>query len=146
MSDLDEIRALVHSYADAVCRRDTEQWASNWTDDAVWDIGGGPSEGRDAVVRDWAAAMDNMRAVVHTVLNGTAVLDDDSGTGTGRWYFQEHVVPDGSTPGVLMAYYDDVYRRTADGWRFVSRLMTLLYIGPTDLSGHFPSPPARGAV
>lgn len=144
MSELDEIRALVHSYADAVCRRDIEQWGANFTDDAVWDIGGGPSEGRDAVVRDWGAAMDNMRAVVHTVLNGTATLDADAGVGTGRWYFQEHLVPAASTPGVLLAYYDDRYRHEAGGWRFASRLMTLLYLGPPDLSGHFPVPPARG--
>ncbi len=143
MSDIEDIRALVHSYADAVCRRDTEQWGANWTEDATWDIGGGPSEGRDAVVRDWVAAMNGMRAVVHTVLNGTAALDTDAGSGTGRWYFQEHVVPSGSTAGVLLAYYDDVYRLEADGWRFASRLMTLLYLGPTDLSGHFAVPPAR---
>lgn len=144
MSDIEDIRALVHSYADAVCRRDTDQWAANWTDDATWDIGGGASEGKDAVVADWVAAMDGMQSVVHTVSNGNATLDGDDGV--GRWYFQEHVVPAGSTPGMLLAYYDDVYRRVDDAWRFASRLMTLLYIGPTDMSGHFATAPGRGAA
>jgi hypothetical protein len=135
MTELDPIRTLVHSYADAVCRRDVEQWGANWTADATWDIGGGPSAGRDVIVRDWGTAMAGMRAVVHTVLNGDATLDGD--TGTGRWYFQEHVAPFGSAPALLLAYYDDVYRCEDGHWRFASRLMTLLYLGPPDLSGHF---------
>jgi len=139
VSDVEPIRALVHSYADAVCRRATDQWAGNWTDDAVWDIGGGRQQGRDQVVGSWVAAMQGMRAVVHMVLNGTATLDTD--TGTGRWYFQEHAVPEGSSPVLLLAYYDDEYRREPDGWRFSSRLMTLLYLGAPDLSGHFAGPP-----
>ena len=39
MSDEYEIRQLVEKYADAVCRRDRDDWASTWSDDSLWNLG-----------------------------------------------------------------------------------------------------------
>ena len=39
MSDDYEIRQLVEKYADAVCRRDKDDWSSTWCEDSLWNLG-----------------------------------------------------------------------------------------------------------
>ena len=38
MNDDYAIRQLVEKYADAVCRRHKEDWASTWSEDSIWDL------------------------------------------------------------------------------------------------------------
>ena len=84
------IEDLVHRYADAVVHRDEERWAATWAEDAVWELGrGNRVEGREAIAALWNSAMDGFAAVVQNVVNGTYELDDEAGTGTGRWYVIE---------------------------------------------------------
>ena len=68
-------------------------------------------------------------------LSSTATIDGDEAS--GRAYFVELNVPVDGDRRMLAAYYDDTYRRTADGWRFASRTLGRLYSGATDLSGTF---------
>lgn len=132
------IEDLVHRYADAVVRRDEEQWSLTWAPDAVWELGrGNRVEGRDAIVGFWNSAMDGFAAVVQNVLNGTYELDDAAGTGTGRWYVIEHWQHVDESRGLLLAHYDDRYTRTTDGWCFASRELVVQYAGPPDLSAPF---------
>ncbi len=134
----DAIEDLVHRYADAVVRRDVEQWASTWAPDAVWELGADRRvEGVEAIVALWSSAMDGFRAVVQNVVNGTATLDDEAGSGEGRWYIHEHWQRADDRRGILLAYYDDTYALTAAGWRFASRELRIQYRGPADLSGTF---------
>lgn len=144
----DAIEDLIHTYADAVVRRDVDQWASTWAEDAKWELGRGRAmEGREAIVAFWNKAMDGFNAVVQNVVNGTCDLDHDAGTGTGRWYIIEHwhrmpgAAAEGANVagdrGMLLAYYDDNYVRTDAGWLFASRELTPQYSGPPDLSGTF---------
>jgi len=143
----DDIEDLVHLYADAVVRRDADQWGATWAEDAVWELGKGRRmEGREAIVAFWNTAMDGFNAVVQTVLNGTCSLDGEVGTGTGRWYINEHFqrMPEdtdadaSSGPtGMLLAYYDDKYVRAGDRWLFTSRELIVQYAGPRDLSAPF---------
>jgi SnoaL-like domain len=134
----DDIEDLVHAYSDAVVRRDTEQWASTWAADAVWELGKGRRvEGRDNIVALWTAAMGGFAAVVQNTVNGTASLDEDAGTGTGRWYIIEHFQRADDTRGILLAYYDDAYVRIDGRWLFASRELVISYGGPPDLSGSF---------
>lgn len=51
------------------------------------------------------------------------VIDVDGDDGTGS---QHYVFIDQRTHEMRLAWYDDVYRRSADGWRFVSRSTTFL--------------------
>ena len=44
---VDPISMLVHTYADAVCTRNADQWGSTWTADAEWDMGQIKLSGRD---------------------------------------------------------------------------------------------------
>ena len=134
----DAIADLVHRYADAVVRRDPEQWGSTWAPDAVWDLGRGRRmEGRDAIREFWNAAMDGFQAVVQNVVNGAAELDEEAGTGTGRWYIMENFKRADGTPGILLAHYDDVYTRVDGEWLFTSRDLVVHYGGPPDLSADF---------
>lgn len=132
------IEDLVHRYADAVVRRDEAQWASTWAQDAVWELGQGRRvEGRDNIVALWNAAMNGFAAVIQNVVNGTASLDDDAATGSGRWYIIEHWQRADDSRGILLAYYDDSYVRVDDHWLFAGRELTIQYRGPADLSAPF---------
>lgn len=87
----DPIAHLQHMYADAVIRYDADQWGATWAPDARWELGAGRTvEGREAILNLWHSAMGNFHAVCQNVLNGTYELDEDAGTGTGRWYIIEH--------------------------------------------------------
>lgn len=134
----DPISNLVHSYADAVVRRDPAQWSSTWTQNAVWELGKGRRvEGRENILALWTSAMDGFAAVVQNVVNGTATLDLNTGTGTGRWYIIEHWQRADDSRGILLAYYDDTYVCVDDRWLFASRELVVQYGGPPDLSGVF---------
>ncbi len=136
-SDAIAVRELVHRYADAVVHRDEAQWKATWSDDAVWHIAGQELEGPEAIVAFWNEAMDRFAAVVQTVLNGEVALDAEAGTGSGRWYIQEHFQRAGGDVGILLAHYDDTYARTDGGWRFTGRQLAVHYGGPPDLSAPF---------
>ena len=132
------IEDLVHRYADAVVHRDQEQWGATWAPDAVWELGRGRRvEGREAIVALWNSAMDGFAAVVQNVVNGTYRLDEEAGTGSGRWYVIEHWMRADESRGILLAHYDDRYRRTDDGWCFAGRELVVQYGGPPDLSAPF---------
>lgn len=134
----DGIEDLVHRYSDAVVHRDAHQWASTWAPDGVWGLGGGRRmEGREAIVEHWRESMARYPVVVQTVTGGTADLDDDAGTGSGRWYVHEMARRDDGEGLVMAAHYDDTYVRLHGEWRFASRVLTIHYRGPADLSGTF---------
>ena len=136
----DHIEDLVHRYSDAVVHRDAPQWASTWAPDGVWDLGGGRLiEGREAIVEQWRESMARYPAVVQTVLNGAAELDEGAGSGSGRWYVQEVARRIDGEAAVMVAHYDDTYVRVDGNWRFASRKLSIHYRGPADLSGTFQS-------
>ncbi len=126
-----EIRNLVSRYADAVCRRDADQWIGTWAEGCHWDLGGGRvTEGRAATLGLWTTSMARYPFVAQLVLNGIVHVDGDAAT--GRWYILElNHLADGT--GVLHAgNYDDRYVRTPDGWRFASRAIQMFYRGALD--------------
>ena len=129
---------LVHHYADAVVRRDADQWGNTWAPDAVWELGKGRRvEGREAILDLWNSAMDGFKAVVQHVVNHGANLDDVSGEGIGRCYIQESWWRADDSKGILLAYYDDAYTRVDGEWLFASRELVIQYGGPQDLSADF---------
>jgi hypothetical protein len=130
------IAGLVQRYADAVCRRDREQWASCWTDDSEWVLDVERQvHGRDAIVERWLIEMAKYASVLQLVANGDASVDGVHAT--GRWYIHEHNRRVDGSNAILIAYYDDVYRRVDGDWLFARRELTRLYQGPPDLSGSF---------
>lgn len=144
VDDFVAVQRLVHRYADAVVRRDAEQWGSCWADDAVWDLGiGPPAEGREAIVELWQGAMAGMAAVVQTVHNGDVYRDvsgGDDATAIGHWYVDERYRTTDGAAGLLLARYDDEYVRVDGRWLFARRRLVALYHGPPDLTAPFALP------
>ncbi len=136
------IGRLVHQYCDAVCSGDVDGWVSTWCDDGVWNIGRGPVQGRDAIRTAYERAIGLFASVNQISLNGSADLDHEEGTGTGRWYMAEYGRTNSGQNLFYLGTYDDAYARGDDGqWRFAARTLTWRYHGPPDLSGIFGPPP-----
>ena len=134
---MDEIRKLIHRYADAVCRFDPEQWTATWAPDGVWTMLRGSIQGREEIGAKWTEIMKTFPAVVHVYYNGTCELDEASNTGTGRWYVGEFFTrPDGET-NTLYGYYDDEYVRVDGEWLFANRTLEALYRGKSDMTGTY---------
>ena len=130
------IPGLVHRYADAVCRRDADQWASCWAEDGVWILDAERRvQGLEPIVARWRIEMAKYEAVIQLVANGEVAGDGDDAT--GRWYIHEYNRRVDGSSAVLVAYYDDAYHRTGGDWRFTRRQLTRLYHGPPDLTGTF---------
>jgi hypothetical protein len=134
-SNIETIRTLVHTYADAVTHHDTARWADTWATDGVWEIGRGARVGRESIVSAFESAMVLFSSVVHLVGSGEASFD--GATGRGRWYMTEYARTVKGKAVFYAGYYDDEYKIESGCWRFASRELTWLYQGAPDLSGEF---------
>jgi ketosteroid isomerase-like protein len=138
ISDRDALVRLHHAYGDAVragAEAGADAWAATWVEDGHWELPGRVLDGRDAIVAQWRASSSKYAHTVQLYLGSTFDIDGD--TASGRVQLVELVeVADGAR-SVLAGHYDDTYRRTADGWRFASRALTVYYRGAPDLSGTF---------
>jgi ketosteroid isomerase-like protein len=136
--DQSDIRDLVSSYADAVCRRDKDAWAANWDEDCVWVLpGAGETRGREAVVNLWSMAMPRFPFVMQLVLNGLVEIAPDGVHAEGRWYLNEHMTIAGGGGAFNIGLYQDRYVKRGDRWLFAERHYTILYNdkGNGDMSG-----------
>lgn len=127
------IRKLVHSYSDAIVRRDTEAWGGTWAEECEWKIFGKSVHGREDIVATWQKFMGGL-PFVHQQASG-GLIDFADGGPTGRWYVTEYGVSEDDGPGtsILGVYHDD-YINEAGTWRFSRRIFNALYMGPPDLS------------
>lgn len=131
------IRGLVERYADAVNRRDADDWAGLWTKDGIWEVFGSEITGRDAVVGAWSGAMQGFSFVFHVV--HSAVIEVEGESARGRWTVSEQLVDAAGKPGILLALYHDEYRREAGAWKIARRRLQPLYQGAPDLSDPLPA-------
>jgi uncharacterized protein (TIGR02246 family) len=114
--DLEEIRKLLARYCFAIDARDAEAWADLFTDDGMFHYSlGEPLIGKDAL-REFISVVPNDRH--HLTMN--EIIDIDGDTATVRAY----ALVTKESPPVISAVgdYEDTLRRTADGWRFSSRI------------------------
>jgi ketosteroid isomerase-like protein len=132
-----EIADLVHRYADAVSRRDMEQWDACWAPDARWEMRAdriaSDADGRCALLQH---AFDVLEGVVQLVMNGT-VSEVSADEAEGRWYIVEHTRRTNGVTGLIVAHYDDRYVRMDGRWLFAARTLVRHYEGPPDLTGTF---------
>lgn len=133
----DEIRTLLARYADAVCRFDTDQWAGTWAEDGVWEMDPMSQTGRDQIAATWHGMLTRLDGVIHSYLSGWADLDEQAGTGTGRWYVIEHFKRPDEDPMTMYGFYDDEYCMENGEWKFARRSLNRIYYGPPDMSGTF---------
>lgn len=138
LADYVSIMRLANAYADAVIDRDADAWSACWAIDGVWDLGGGRAiEGRDAVVGLWNGAMSAFTTVVQTVHTGEVWCGVDDTHATGRWSISERFLMADGKRGMLLAHYNDEYRREDGKWLYTKRELVPHYQGPADLSGTF---------
>lgn len=129
-----ELRQLVERYADAVCRRDAEDWGATWAPDGVWDLGAAKAEGREKIVQLWKGAMGSFTMALQIIHQGV-VLEDRGETAKARWYLSEYLTTADGGRRLGVGVYHDSYRKVDGRWCFAHRKYNLLYSGAPDLSG-----------
>jgi ketosteroid isomerase-like protein len=134
------IRNLVGQYADAVNRRDKDDWAKVWAEDGVWVLPdlmntGDPKimKGRNNVVDVWYNTMQLFSFVMHIVYSGT--IDVQGDTATSRWYISENLIGTDGEHMTLFGVYNDENVKVEDKWLYKKRVFRPIYTGPADLSG-----------
>jgi hypothetical protein len=137
--DFVSISRLINRYADAVVHRNGVQWASCWSADAEWDLGGGRLvSGKEAIVALWYSAMKGMASVVQLVHNGEVYANPtDPDRADGRWYIDERYRRADGVTGMLLAHYEDSFVRVDGEWLFARRFLQVHYNGAPDLSAEF---------
>jgi uncharacterized protein (TIGR02246 family) len=136
------IQRLIGRAADAVTRRDLEQFISCWTEDAVWAVGlsRGTLTGRDTILESMRTILKDIDAIIQTVDNGEAWYDEGGpDVAHARFYITELVRRPTGENLLLRFFYTDRVLRTDKGWLFAARQLNPLYVGPYDLSGPFQS-------
>jgi uncharacterized protein (TIGR02246 family) len=123
LEDRAEITELVHEYARVYDEGKHHAMADLFTEDARIDYGpalGGPLQGREKI-RGWLRGIYAFRRTSHHVSNVQIRLaGDDRATGT-CYVLAWHEWPDDRPNAVLYGRYEDVYARTAQGWRIAER-------------------------
>lgn len=119
------IRALNEAYADAVFRRDGDDWSACWAEDARWDLLGTVVEGRATIRALWEQAMSGFTFVSFLVQQGPVTID--GARAEGRVFTNELLVDTSGGRRLSAGRYDDIYVRSATGWCFASRRFVILH-------------------
>jgi uncharacterized protein (TIGR02246 family) len=116
--DLEEIRTLLARYCFAIDSLDADAWADLFTEDGVFHYAlGEPLVGREAL-RQFVSMVPGDRH--HLTMNELIEVDGDNAT------VRAYALVTKESPPVISAVgeYEDMLRRTADGWRFARRVYT----------------------
>ncbi len=122
-SDQDQIREVLIRYATAIDQKDWALFKTCWSQDALADYGQlGQFADVEALTEVFRAAHDGMGPTYHRMSN--SVIDVDGDQATVRCYFHAvlMLIPGDATNWIdTVGHYDDVFVRTAEGWRIGSR-------------------------
>lgn len=116
MSDLLEIQQLSARYMMLSARKDNDHWLEVFTPDAVYHAFGTPY------------GLEHFPMLLKSAPSGQyignpPVVDFHGDTATG---VQHYVFIDQASHEMRLAWYDDEYVRTADGWRIRTRSTTFM--------------------
>lgn len=133
LADIEEIKQLKARYALA-CDDDynPDDLAELFVEDAIWDGGFmGRAETQEGIREFFANASNIVGFAVHGVSNPLIEVDGDRATGS--WFLhQPMVIKGGDACFWFCAQYEDVYVRTADGWKFQHVLVKARAFTPYD--------------
>lgn len=118
------IRELLEAYADAVIRKDADDWGATWTGDALWEIGGGTYEGREAIVARWASRVAAFDWIMFRVSVGRIDIAGDRAT--VRSYTAETFGKGDAPRREIFGRYDDELVRDGRDWRFQRRTFAIV--------------------
>jgi 3-phenylpropionate/cinnamic acid dioxygenase small subunit len=116
---------LLDAYASALDTKDWTTLRTLFTPDAVVDYTqeGGVRGSIDDAIAWFEKTLANFTASQHFVTNRRVKIDGDSAT-VDAYIFSPLGVPNGNS-GLTLVFaggsYEDVVRRTPDGWRFAAR-------------------------
>ena len=123
------IRELMDIYADAVNQRDTDLWASTWTEDSSWKLPVIPGmenvSGKDNIVSAWQAGMARFPFIFMSISVGFIRVDGD--TATARCYTTEVGTTVDGTEIRPRGQYDDMLVKVGGQWFFKERIFNSLY-------------------
>jgi uncharacterized protein (TIGR02246 family) len=118
-----EIRELLETYSDAVCKVDAEAWGATWAEDGVWELPDYPEigkiVGRANIVTAWKAAMAGYPGIVFTATPGAIRVEGD--TATARSYTSEVFDDRDGVTNRHRGLYDDTLVKRGGQWLFKSR-------------------------
>lgn len=116
-----EINALIAAYSDAVNRRNADDWAACWADDAVWRLRTMELSGKEQIVAGWRKAMESYAQVWFMAFAGHITLESDGNSAQVRSHTFEYLCPVGRTPKLQSGLYEDRVIRQDGRWVFASR-------------------------
>ncbi|MFG1626088.1 nuclear transport factor 2 family protein [Kribbella sp. NPDC049227] len=135
VADRVEIEALRGEFSDAAMMGDYDRFAELFTEDGVYKIPDAHvvQTGREEIRAGTERLADEWEFFVQTTHTGSIELDGD--TASGRAYVCELGRLRNGTSIYNYAFFNDRYRRTADGWKFTERIFEVRYFDTTPLPG-----------
>lgn len=129
LADKEAIRDLARRYAHHVWQRDTVSVVDLFSDDGEMDTGlEAPIRGRAALLEAFQRLVGNadFQPFVHN-----HVIDLNDAAASGTCYVDLRATQNGRSM-IGSGYYQDVYMRKPDGWKFQSRRLVLRFLVPLD--------------
>jgi ketosteroid isomerase-like protein len=128
LADVEAIRDLARRYAHYVWQNDVESLPGLFAEDGEMDPGTRPPiRGRAALATGFREMLTTGSTFLPFVQQHVVDLDGDVARGT--CYVDLRATVDGASM-IGAGWYDDRYVRTAAGWRFQSRKITLRFFVP----------------
>lgn len=128
MADREAIRELPLKYCHLVWKKDIPGIVNLFTEDGEFDAGGaGPvAKGRKELLEKYEQGLGiDPRPYIHN-----HVIELQSPTrATGNCYLDLRATQNGKSV-IAAGYYDDVYKKVGDAWKFRSRKFHILYWVP----------------
>jgi ketosteroid isomerase-like protein len=127
--DIEEIKQLRYSFAWSLETSAPDHLADLFTTDGVIDVGPwGRMDGQDAIRKGYGRSYRDMPpfTAMHAVTNPRIRVTGDDATGT--WYLLDLSLRDAKVdPLQIVGIYDEIYRRTAEGWRIKHLTLKFLW-------------------
>jgi hypothetical protein len=116
ISDLLDIQQVAARYMSFTARKEQDRWLEVFTADGIYNAFGTPY-----TLDDFPALLKS--APPGQYVGNVPIVDLDGDTATGVQHF---VFVDQETHEMRLAWYDDEYVRTPDGWRIRRRSTTFM--------------------
>jgi uncharacterized protein (TIGR02246 family) len=124
LEDRVAIRELIEHYADAVTRRDADDWSQVWAEDAVWCLPDYPGmerfEGRAAIVDGWKKSMADFPGISYLAVPGA--INVSGNRATARTFTDEVFPMPGRAALRQRGRYDDELAKIDGAWKFTRRI------------------------
>ena len=124
LEDAEAVRELCIAYGRTLDAKDFAGYASLFAEDGEW-CGFETIKGRDNILRFMTETFDtpDAKPCVHLMTNFRIAVTADTATSWCRWtLIEDH----GAGPVLVYSgHYDDEVVRTAQGWRFARRTVTV---------------------